>query len=95
MTLTRAEIADHLQRRRRFDPVTAKLFVDNFFESISRSLEDGKDVKITGFGNFELRLKNARPGRNPKTGEAVEVSARRVVTFKPGGKIRLRLKNER
>ena len=53
-------------------------------EEIRLSLESGQDVKLSGFGNFELRDKSSRPGRNPKTGDVVAVSARRVVTFKPG-----------
>ncbi|RKW41658.1 MAG: integration host factor subunit alpha, partial [Moraxella sp.] len=55
---------------------------------ISQSLADGKEVKLSGFGNFELRDKKTRPGRNPKTGEEVPVKARRVVTFKAGQKLR-------
>ena len=61
-----------------------------FFESLKKNLEEGKDVKISGFGNFILREKNARPGRNPKTGEEVLIKERRVVTFKSG----LKLKNK-
>ncbi|SPX42622.1 integration host factor (IHF), DNA-binding protein subunit alpha [Haemophilus influenzae] len=62
--------------------------VENFLEEIRSSLESGHDVKLSGFGNFELRDKSSRPGRNPKTGDVVPVSARRVVTFKPGQKLR-------
>lgn len=87
MTLTRAEIADRLQRRRGYDPFTAKDFTDAFFELIAEALGRGDHVKFFGFGNFELRNKNPRPGRNPKTGEEVIVSARRVVTFKTSPKM--------
>nr|PRI99847.1 Integration host factor subunit alpha [Haemophilus influenzae] len=62
-------------------------------EEIRLSLESGQDVKLSGFGNFELRDKSSRPGRNPKTGDVVPVSARRVVTFKPGQKLRARVEN--
>ncbi|VEH66887.1 integration host factor subunit alpha [Rodentibacter pneumotropicus] len=65
--------------------------MDDFFEEIRLSLESGCDVKLSGFGNFELRDKASRPGRNPKTGESVPVSARRVVAFKPGQKLRMRV----
>ena len=65
--------------------------VDNFFEEIRLSLESGNKVKLSGFGSFELRDKSSRPGRNPKTGESVAISARRVVAFKPGQKLRARV----
>ncbi|HHV6851076.1 TPA: integration host factor subunit alpha, partial [Haemophilus influenzae] len=68
-----------------------KNVVENFLEEIRSSLESGQDVKLSGFGNFELRDKSSRPGRNPKTGDVVPVSARRVVTFKPGQKLRARV----
>ena len=68
----------------------AKEFIELFFETLKKNLEDGKDIKISGFGNFTLRDKNARPGRNPKTGEEVLIKERRVVTFKSG----LKLKNK-
>jgi integration host factor subunit alpha len=62
-----------------------------FFEAIRDSLEGGENVKLSGFGNFQLRGKNQRPGRNPKTGEEIPISARRVVTFRPGQKLRARV----
>ena len=58
---------------------------------IDMELEAGEEVKLSGFGNFELRTKNQRPGRNPKTGQEIPISARRVVTFRPGQKLRLRV----
>ncbi|NLC09192.1 MAG: integration host factor subunit alpha, partial [Gammaproteobacteria bacterium] len=67
--------------------------VDLFFEEIRTSLESSEPVKISGFGNFELRDKRQRPGRNPKTGEEVPISARRVVTFRPGQKLRERVED--
>ncbi len=66
--------------------------VDLFIEEIVGSLAVGEQVKLSGFGNFELRDKNERPGRNPKTLESVPVSARRVVTFKAGRTLKARLK---
>jgi integration host factor subunit alpha len=69
----------------------AKDLVDAFFEVVREALERGDQVKLSGFGNFELRKKNQRPGRNPKTGEEIPISARRVVTFRPGQKLKLRV----
>lgn len=66
----------------------ARAIIDAFFEAIHDALEQGHDVKLSGFGNFILRDKTARPGRNPKTGELIPVTARRVVTFKPGNKLK-------
>jgi integration host factor subunit alpha len=65
--------------------------VDAFFEAIKTALEGGENVKLSGFGNFQLREKNQRPGRNPKTGEEIPITARRVVTFRPGQKLRARV----
>ncbi|MEN9532072.1 MAG: integration host factor alpha-subunit, partial [Pseudomonadota bacterium] len=62
-------------------------------EEIRQALERGEQVKISGFGNFDLREKNQRPGRNPKTGEDIPISARRVVTFRPGQKLKARVEN--
>ncbi len=70
---------------------TAQIFVDSFFETIAETLEKGEVVKLTGFGNFELKQKNARPGRNPKTGKEVMITPRRVTTFKAGQKLRNRI----
>lgn len=69
----------------------AVAIIEHFFEEIRLALENGEDVKLAGFGNFELRQKKPRPGRNPKTGEAVTVSARRVVTFHPSQKLKERV----
>jgi integration host factor subunit alpha len=69
----------------------AKDMVEAFFEEIRQALERGEQVKISGFGNFDLREKNQRPGRNPKTGEDIPISARRVVTFRPGQKLKARV----
>ena len=65
--------------------------VDLLVEELAASLAVGEQVKLPGFGNFELRDKKERPGRNPKTGESIPISARRVVTFRPGNKLKARL----
>ncbi|ULQ45455.1 integration host factor subunit alpha [Flagellatimonas centrodinii] len=91
MALTKAELADALFDDLGLNKREAKEFVDLFFEEIRTRLEEGEEVKLSGFGNFELREKNRRPGRNPKTGEEIPISARRVVTFRPGQKLRLRV----
>lgn len=91
MALTKAELAEALFDELGLNKREAKEFVDLFFEEIRLRLEGGAEVKLSGFGNFELRSKNRRPGRNPKTGEEIPISARRVVTFRPGQKLRLRV----
>ena len=87
MTLTKVELAENLIEKFHLSKREAK----DLFEEIRVALETGNDVKLSGFGNFELRDKASRPGRNPKTGESVPVSARRVVVFKPGQKLRSRV----
>jgi integration host factor subunit alpha len=91
MSLTKADLADRLFEEVGLNKREAKEFVDSFFEAIRDSLEGGENVKLSGFGNFQLREKNQRPGRNPKTGEEIPISARRVVTFRPGQKLRARV----
>lgn len=91
MALTKAEIADALFEQLGLNKREAREFVDLFFEEIRQTLERGEQVKLSGFGNFELRKKNQRPGRNPKTGEEIPISARRVVSFRPGQKLRARV----
>ncbi len=86
--LTKADMVDQLTIRLRLTRQQARKLVDGFFDEISQSLADGKEVKLSGFGNFELKDKKSRPGRNPKTGESIPVEARRVVTFKSGQKLR-------
>lgn len=88
MALTKSELADSLFFQLGLNKREAKEFVDRVFEEVKTSLEAGQPVKLSGFGNFELRDKNQRPGRNPKTGEEIPISARRVVTFRPGQKLR-------
>ena len=91
MALTKADIANVLFEQLGLNKREAREFVDLFFEEIRTVLEAGEQVKLSGFGNFELRDKNQRPGRNPKTGEEIPISARRVVTFRPGQKLRARV----
>ena len=91
MSLTKADIADRLFDEVGLNKREAKEFVDAYFEMIRGALERGENVKLSGFGNFQLREKNQRPGRNPKTGEEIPISARRVVTFRPGQKLRARV----
>ena len=91
MSLTKADIANRLFNEVGLNKREAKEFVDAYFETIRQALESGENVKLSGFGNFQLRDKNQRPGRNPKTGEEIPISARRVVTFRPGQKLRARV----
>ncbi|MGB0514951.1 MAG: integration host factor subunit alpha [Wenzhouxiangellaceae bacterium] len=91
MALTKADLANSLFEEVGLNKREAKEFVDAWFESIRDALESGDQVKLSGFGNFQLRDKRQRPGRNPKTGEDIPISARRVVTFKPGQKLRGRV----
>jgi len=91
MALTKAEMAEHLFEDLGLNKREAKELVEAFFEEIRTSLETGQQVKLSGFGNFDLRDKNQRPGRNPKTGEEIPITARRVVTFRPGQKLKARV----
>ena len=91
MTLTKANFAESLFEELGIDRREAKALVELFFEEIKDSLEQGKAVKISGFGNFELRDKTSRPGRNPKTGDETLITARRVVTFRSGQKLKARV----
>ena len=93
MTLTKAELSDSLAEHVNIQKGEAKELVDYVFEEIRRALQNGDEVKISGFGNFELKDKRKRPGRNPKTGEEVAIKARRVVTFKPGQKLKDRVEH--
>jgi len=91
MALTKADMAERLFDDLGLNKREAKELVEAFFEEIRFSLEQGQQVKLSGFGNFDLRNKNQRPGRNPKTGEEIPISARRVVTFRPGQKLKARV----
>jgi integration host factor subunit alpha len=91
MALTKATLADKLYEELGLNKREAKEFVELFFEEVRMSLEEGQQVKLSGFGNFDLRDKNCRPGRNPKTGEEIPIGPRRVVTFRPGQKLKARV----
>ena len=93
MTLTKADIAQNLSDTFGFNKRESKELVEQFFDELSEVLVAGEQIKLSGFGNFELRDKASRPGRNPRTGEDVPISARRVVTFKPGQKLRAQIDN--
>jgi integration host factor subunit alpha len=89
--LTKADLAEMLFEELGLNKREAREIVEMFYVEISEALEKNDNVKISGFGNFELKDKKSRPGRNPKTGEEVDISARRVVTFKPGQKLRAKV----
>ena len=89
--LSKAEIADQLFEQLGLNKREAKEIVELFFDEIGKALENNVQVKISGFGNFDLREKRERPGRNPKTGEEIPISARRVVTFHSGQKLKARI----
>lgn len=91
MALTKADMAERLFEELGLNKREAKEIVEMFFEEIRTALENGQQVKLSGFGNFDLRDKNERPGRNPKTGEEIPITARRVVTFRPGQKLKSRV----
>lgn len=90
-TLTKADLAKHLDEEIGLTNREAKEIVELFFKYISDALINGQQVKLSGFGNFTLHDKKERPGRNPRTGEEVPVTARRVVTFHSGQKLKARV----
>ncbi|MDW3095235.1 MAG: integration host factor subunit alpha [Gammaproteobacteria bacterium] len=91
MALTKANMAENLFEELGLNKREAKELVEVFFEEVRLALEEGEEVKLSGFGNFILRDKSQRPGRNPKTGEEIPITARRVVTFRPGQKLKSRV----
>lgn len=86
--LTKAQLADLLFDQIGLNKRESKDMIDAFFDLVSQSLVEGKDVKLSGFGNFQIRTKAPRPGRNPRTGEAIPIQARRVVTFHASSKLK-------
>lgn len=90
-TLTKALLSERLNKKLGDSRNKSEQIVEMFFEEISQCLETGEEVKISGLGNYKLHDKKSRPGRNPKTGEGKEISARRVCTFKAGGKLKERI----
>ncbi len=91
MAVTKADLAETLFNELGLNKREAKEFVELFFEKTRQSLEEGVAVKLSGFGNFDVRDKKSRPGRNPKTGEEIPITARRVVTFKASQKLKDRV----
>lgn len=93
MALTKAAMSEYLLKKLKLCKLDSKDLVELFFEEIRHALERGERVKLSGFGNFDLRDKSLRPGRNPKTGKYIPITARRVVTFRPGQKLKSRIEN--
>ena len=93
-TLSKAVMVEALSSEHGVAKLDAKDMVDLFFEEIRHALETGQHVKLSGFGNFVLRNKAQRPGRNPKTGKEIPVEARRVVTFRQGLKLKKRIEEK-
>jgi len=91
VSLTKANMAEMLFEELGLNKRESKEMVETFFEEIKLGLETGHQVKLSGFGNFLTRSKAERPGRNPKTGEEIPISARNVVTFRPGEKLKMRV----
>ena len=91
--LTKADLAEMLFDELGLNKREAKEIVEMFYSEICAALESNDQVKLSGCGNFELRDKKSRPGRNPKTGEEIDITARRVVTFKPGQKLKARVES--
>ena len=91
MTITKDSLVEMVHNEIGLNKREAKDLIESFFEEIKKSLEDGNDIRLSGFGNFQLRDKAPRPGRNPKTGIEVTISSRRVVTFKSGLKLKSKL----
>lgn len=91
MSLTKAELSENLFKVLGINKREAKDLVELFFEEIRSLLEQGQQVRLSGFGNFNLRDKRQRPGRNPKTGKDIPITPRRVVTFRAGQKLKARV----
>ena len=90
-TVTKADLAEHLFEKVGLNKREAKEFVDLFFEELRSALIREESIKLTGFGNFDVRKKSERPGRNPKTGQQIPVTARKVVTFHASQKLKERM----
>ncbi len=86
--LTKAQLAEMLFEQIGLNKRESKDMVDAFFDVISAELVAGGEVKLSGFGNFQMRVKAPRPGRNPRTGELIPIAARRVVTFHASQKLK-------
>ena len=92
--LTKAQLAEMLFEQIGLNKRESKDTIDAFFNLVADSLVEGNDVKITGFGNFQIRTKAPRPGRNPRTGETIPIRARRVVTFHASYKLKEQIKDQ-
>jgi len=92
--VTKAQLADLLFEQLGLNKRESKDMVDAFFDQVTAQLVAGTDVKISGFGNFQIRTKAPRPGRNPRTGEAIAIEARRVVTFHASHKLKDQIQDE-
>mgnify|MGYP000934459642 FL=1 len=92
-TITKLDLVNHLNEKLGLNKVESKELVEAFFDEIKMSLINNEEVKLSGFGNFKILNKRERPGRNPKTGEPAIISARNVVTFKAGQKLRKKMSN--
>jgi len=88
MSLTKQDIANALVKKTELTQTQALVLTNQFFDQIIETLKNGEEVKLSSFGNFVVKEKSQRPGRNPKTGEEVIISARKVVTFKAGPKLK-------
>tara|TARA_Y100000739_G_scaffold208385_1_gene197544 strand:+ start:73 stop:369 length:297 start_codon:yes stop_codon:yes gene_type:complete len=93
-TITKADIVEYLHTQLGLNKSESKKLIEDFFNEIQDSLARNEEVKLSGFGNFELLDKKSRPGRNPKTGEEVTISVRRVVTFRAGNKLRKKIDSQ-
>ena len=93
-TITKADIVEYLHTQLGLNKSESKKLIEDFFDEIKDSLARNEEVKLSGVGNFELLNKKSRPGRNPKTGEDVIISARRVVTFRAGNKLRKKIDSQ-
>lgn len=92
--LTKADLASLLFRRMGINKRESRELVEAFFEEIRQELLAGRDVKLSGFGNFEVRYKTPRPGRNPRTGELVPIAARTIVSFHPSLKLKAQVSSQ-
>lgn len=92
--LNKAQLAELLFERIGLNKRESKDMIDAFFDLVASNLIEGKDVKISGFGNFQIRTKAPRPGRNPRTGESIPIRARRVVTFHASHKLKEQIQEE-
>lgn len=94
MAVTKADLSDMLFEKVGFNKREAKEIVESFFDEMRSALAEGEEVKLSGFGNFALREKNPRPGRNPKTGVEITITARRVVSFRASNKLKARVNGD-